>query len=70
MRHPRYAVLPVPARCANASRYSEDICEELRELLAAKEGVAPSQIVFGLGGGMVLENFARCVPRVAPLTPC
>jgi histidinol-phosphate/aromatic aminotransferase/cobyric acid decarboxylase-like protein len=33
------------AECANASRYSEDVSVELRSLLAAKEGVAPEQVV-------------------------
>eukprot|EP01052_Picozoa_sp_SAG31_P021898 SAG31_NODE_1717_length_7457_cov_4.893177_2_plen_398_part_00 len=58
------AVAAMQSECANSSRYSEDIAEELRDLLAKKEGVRPEQIVFGLGGGMVLENFARYVAEM------
>ena len=61
------AVERMELECFNASRYSEDVSEELRALLAAKEGVQPDQIVLGLGGGMILETFVEYLDSVSPL---
>ena len=61
------AVERMKEECFNASRYSEDVSEELRALLAAKEGVQPDQIVLGLGGGMILETFVEYLDSVSPL---
>ena len=61
------AVQRMQDECFNASRYAEDVSEELRALLAAKEGVDPDQIVLGLGGGMILETFVEYLDSVEPL---
>lgn len=61
------AVQAMQDECFNSSRYAEDVSEELRTLLAAKEQVAPDQIVLGLGGGMILETFVEYLESASPL---
>lgn len=61
------AVRAMQDECFNSSRYAEDVTEELRALLAAKERVAPDQIVLGLGGGMILETFVEYLDSVRSL---
>lgn len=54
------AMAAVRANLGNLNRYPDGGCYELRQKLAAKWGLAPSQFAFGNGSNELLEFVAQC----------
>ncbi len=54
------AMAAVRANLGNLNRYPDGGCYELRQKLAAKWGLSPSQFAFGNGSNELLEFIAQC----------